>query len=237
MKQMKTLFVTGTGTGIGKTLVTATLAHQLRAAGRSIRVVKPVVTGLDTSALSGDLPSDLSGTDPGILMSAVGEAPTRETLERMSPFRYAAPLAPSLAAAKEGRSLDFDALVTFCRKGAEGPEDLLLIEGVGGVMVPLQDTRTVLDWIAMFATPVLLVTGSYLGALSHTLTALESLHGRGCPVHAIVVSQSEGASVGLHDTIAGLVPFTAAPIFAFPRVDGAEPWRRAPDLTAITASL
>ena len=222
---MRTLFVTGTGTGIGKTLVTAALAYQLRAQGRRARVLKPVVTGLDDTPL-GD-------SDPGVLLAAQGETPTPESLARVAPFRYGAPLAPAMAAAREGRPLSPEAILTFCREAMAGPEDCLLIEGVGGLMVPMTERWTVADWLAALGVPALLVAGSYLGTLSHTLTALEVLARRAIPVQGIIISESEEPTVGLAETISALAPFTQAPILGLPRLRGAEAWRRAPNLIPI----
>ena len=222
---MRTLFVTGTGTGVGKTLVTAALAYQLRAQGRQVRVLKPVVTGLE------DTP--LSESDPGILLAAQGEALTPESLDRMAPFRYAASLAPVMAAAREGRRLSPEALLAFCREAMTGPEDFLLIEGVGGLMVPMTERWTVVDWLGALGVPALLVAGSYLGTLSHTLTALDVLARREIPLQGIVVSQSEGSAVGLAETVSALAPFTQAPLLALSRLSEPEAWRGAPNLIRI----
>ena len=90
----------------------------------------------------------------------------------MSPWRFAAPLAPDMAAAREGRALDFDRPDRVCRHAIDARTDVLLIEGIGGIMVPLDERHTVLDWMVALRLPVLLVAGSYLGTISHTLTAV-----------------------------------------------------------------
>ena len=100
-----------------------------------------------------------------------------------------------MAARRENRSIDFDALVTFSRDAVAGAKDLLLIEGIGGVMVPLNETHTVLDWMAALNIPLVLVAGSYLGSLSHTLTCLDVLARRGLAVKAVVVNETPGSAV------------------------------------------
>lgn len=218
------LFVTGSGTGVGKTLVTAALAHQLRRAGKSVRAVKPVISGY-TPETHGD-------SDTAHLLDSLDESHGNAAIDRVSPFRFVAPLAPDMAAAREGKRLDFAALVRFCRTSAEGPEDVLLIEGVGGVMVPLTDRETVLDWIAAIDTPSLLVAGSYLGTISHTLTAAEALRQRGLPVAGVVISESEESPVPPEETRATLRRFLPGiAIELVPRLVGDAPWRSAPDLT------
>jgi len=86
-------------------------------------------------------------------------------------------------------------------------KQLTLIEGVGGVMVPLTEQRTVRDWMAALRIPAILVTGSYLGSISHTLTAIEALRAASIPIHAIIVSESEASPVPLADTLATIRAF------------------------------
>lgn len=201
---MRILFVTSTGTEIGKTYVTAALARHFKAQGERVSVLKPVLSGFD--------PADFANSDPAILLAALGETPTLKAIERIAPFRYRAPLAPNQAAAKEGRSVDFDAIVRCCEDAANAGGDLLLIEGIGGLMVPLDESRTVLDLIAALGAPILLVTGSYLGTISHTLTAVEVAKSRRLTIEAIAISESEGSTVPLEDTAATIRQFTELPV-------------------------
>jgi dethiobiotin synthetase len=98
-----------------------------------------------------------------------------------------------MAAAREGRSIDFEALLRFSRAGLAGPEEIVLIEGVGGAMVPLDERHTVLDWIQALGIPALVVAGSYLGTISHTLTALAVLRARGTDIVRLVINETEDA--------------------------------------------
>jgi dethiobiotin synthetase len=232
-----TRFITATGTGLGKTLVTAALCHQLRRMGRTVRALKPLVTGFDETSWA--------DSDPAVLLKGLGKWPSFETpaaqasrrmgedLDSIAPFRFAAPLAPSMAAAQEGRAVDLDAVVGFCRAAMAGPDEVLLIEGVGGVMAPLAAGITVLDWIKALACPAILVTGSYLGSLSHSLTALAVLRAAAVPLAGVVVSESADSTVSLEDTVAELMTWTDAPILALPRLTGPEPWQNAPPLTRL----
>ena len=185
-------FVTATGTHVGKTFITAALARQAKALGRSVAVYKPVMSGFD--------PEDPENADAALLLKSLGHDVTSGALEAMSPWRFSAPVAPSVAARLENRVLDFEALVQHGKNVAMSAEDVVLIEGVGGVMVPLDDHHTVLDWIEALGWPVLLVTGTYLGTLSHTLTALSVLRQKNIPVRAIVVNQSENEADSRTDT-------------------------------------
>ncbi len=93
---------------------------------------------------------------------------------------------------------------------------MLLIEGVGGVMVPLDDQRTILDVMMALHLPLILVAGSYLGTISHTLTALDSLYRRDMNVMAIIVSETPGSTVSLDETVAAISRF-ADPVIGLPR--------------------
>ena len=112
-RTMSKLFVTATGTEIGKTLVAAALCHEFRAAGRRVRALKPVLSGYD--------PARLAESDPGILLASLGEAVTEEAVADITPWRFSAPLSPDMAAAREGRRLDLADIVAFCRAGRGRP--------------------------------------------------------------------------------------------------------------------
>lgn len=221
---MRTLFVTSSGTEIGKTLIVTILAHQLRDRGKSVRALKPVVTGFT--------PETAAGSDTALILQSLGDAVTAETIEAVSPWRFAEPLSPDMAAAREGRRIDLDAIVEFCRDVETGDQDVLLIEGVGGVMAPLTETESVLDWMAALDVPVLLVVGSYLGTISHTLTAHETLKGRGLTPDAVIVSESPESPVPPAETKTTLARFLGdLPIALLPRLAAGEAiWRAAPDL-------
>jgi dethiobiotin synthetase len=224
---MRALFITSVGTGIGKTLVTAILCHQLTFAGRMVRALKPVVSGF-----SPDDPAN----DPALILRSLGQDPTPQSIAAIAPWRFARPISPHLAARMEGRTICIDDVAAFCREQALEIDSLLLVEGAGGVMAPIDNAHTGLDLMARLGHPVILVTGSYLGAISHTLTALAALRWRGIVVRGIVVSESDH-SVGLQDTIESLAPFvgTNVPVYALPRLTGSdgEKWRAAPALMAL----
>jgi dethiobiotin synthetase len=202
---MTATFVTATGTEIGKTYVTRLLIAEARAAGRPIAALKPVVTGFDDAAPA--------GSDTALILAALGRPVTPETVAAISPWRFRAPLSPDMAAARERRPIPFDALVDFCRAAG----DAAIIEGVGGAMTPLDHAHTVRDWIAALEVPALLVAGSYLGAISHTLTTLEALAAKRITVRGIVISESAQSPVPPAETAATLARFTAMPIRIVPR--------------------
>ncbi len=208
---MTAIFITGTGTDIGKTFITAGLIRHLRAAGQTVEALKPLTTGF--------YPVEAEGSDPGRLLKALGQQPTLQAIEAISPFRFSAPLSPDMAARREGRSIDFDALVQFCRGAVAKHQGTLFIEGVGGVMVPLGPRYTVVDWMAALKLPVLLVAGTYLGTMSHTLSALEVLKRHNLTVKAIVLNQTPGSPVPSDETVVTLTPLVGGiPIVLLPRL-------------------
>jgi len=210
---MTAYFVTSTGTDIGKTFVTAGLIRYLREAGQPVQALKPVVSGYDSSVVE--------TSDPAVLLRALARPVSADEIEAMAPWRFRAPLSPDLAAAREGRNVDFDALIGFSRSAIDGTSDLLFIEGVGGIMVPLDGTRTVLDWMAALAIPVILVVGGYLGTISHTLTALDVLAQRRLTIAVIVVSESERDTVPLEETVDSIARFAqGVDVIGLPRLPG-----------------
>lgn len=207
---MTAYFVTATGTDIGKTFVAAGLVRALRHSGREASALKPVISGFDEARAH--------ESDSGILLSALGEEVTAQAIAGISPWRFAQPLSPDMAASREGRAIDFDQLIDFCRTAVAGAASgTLLIEGVGGVMVPLNSDHTVLDWMKALGLPVLLVAGTYLGTISHTLTALHALETGGIDVAALVLNESEKSPVPPQKTSAALSRFAAVPIHIVPR--------------------
>ena len=206
---MTTVFVTSSGTDIGKTFVTLRLLAELKAAGRSARALKPIASGFDAA--------QLERSDTGLLLRAQGLAPSAVNIDAVSPWRFAAPLSPDMAAARERRSIPFDELLAVCRAAGK-PGDVTLIEGIGGVMVPLDAEHTVLDWIAALGAPALLVVGSYLGTLSHSLTAVTALRQRGVAIAAVVVSESAEQPMPAAETAATLARFVGTvPVRWLPR--------------------
>jgi len=157
MKDKRGLFITGTDTGVGKTLVTAALALFLRRQGMNVGIMKPVETGVeDPSAL---------GRDARLLQWAAG---SDDAPELVSPYRFKAPLAPSVAAKEEERSIDTTLILEAATQLRE-KHDFLLIEGAGGLMVPLAGGYLLADLVKQLDLPLLVVARTDLGTVNHTL--------------------------------------------------------------------
>lgn len=219
----KRLFITATGTDIGKTFITAALASQAKMLGKTVMAYKPVSTGFGLS------------NDTDVLMQSLKLPSTQANIERVSPWRYQAPLAPSMAARMENRPIDFDALVTWSKKVFSTSEDITLIEITGGIMVPLDDQHTMLDWVEKSEEAALLVTGSYLGTISHTLTALAVLEQRKIPIAGIIINETQDSPVDLIATADELKRWTKAPVIIVKRRASGDDWENVNELKAIFA--
>ena len=211
---MTRVFVTGTGTDVGKTFVVCALTQELRARGRRLRVLKPVATGFDAR--------NAADSDTGRLLTAQGLALTAASVDATTPWRFAAPLSPDMAARREKRTVPFADLIAFCKE--RHAVDLTLVEGIGGIMVPLDKEHTVLDWIEQLSPKVVLVAGSYLGTLSHTLTAVACLQARNLTPTAVVVSESREQPAPPEETAEVLRQrLRGVPIVALPRSEAGAP--------------
>lgn len=173
------LFVTGTDTGVGKTMVSAGLVCAFRDRGIHVGVMKPAETGWP------DSPRGVAGTDGARLREAAGDP---DSLEDIVPVRLAEPLAPAVAAERAGTRVDFAELVTRARAKAARVE-LLLLEGAGGLLVPLDATRTTLDLVIELGAPVLVVAGNRLGVINHTLLTVDRLAAASVTVAGVVLNR------------------------------------------------
>ena len=207
---MTAFFVTSTGTDIGKTYVGCGLLSHWLAQGRKVDAFKPLLSGFN--------PVQLVESDAGRLLSALGRPVNAETLDQVSPWRYTAAISADAAAAKEGKQVEYPAVLAASRAFLGGAHDVALIEGAGGIMAPLSDDRTMLDFAVDIQIPAILVVGSYLGTLSHSLTALSIMEAKKVPVALIIMNETAGSSVPLADNALALARrWAATPVRALQR--------------------
>lgn len=182
---MRGFFVTGTGTEVGKTVVAAVLAQNLRRQGASVAVFKPAVTGLD----------DPGEADHALLRRAAGSS---QSDDQIAPYRYGPPASPHLAAAQADEEVDPEHLRS-CAQTAASAADALICEGVGGLLVPLvqrlpgatcQESATYLvrDLAVDLGLPVVVVAAPGLGTINHTLLTIEAARAVGLDVIAVVLT-------------------------------------------------
>lgn len=175
---MRGLFVTGSDTGAGKTVVAGAIVAALRARGVRVAAYKPVVTGLDEPAEPG-WPRDHE------LLAAVAGA----SVEAVAPHRFGPPVSPHLAAELAGVALDVEAMVVAASAAAaEAGADVLVVEGVGGLLVPLTRDRTVRDLAVALGFPLVVAARPGLGTINHTLLTLEAARAAGLAVAGVVMT-------------------------------------------------
>jgi dethiobiotin synthetase len=172
------LFVTGTDTGVGKTLVGCAIVSGLRARGVDVGVMKPMETGVGP-----DGPEDALA-----LWRAAGEG---DGLEDVCPLRFALPAAPNVAAEAEGREVELERVRPAYERLAARHE-FMLVEGAGGLLVPTRSGSDMGDLARDLELPILVVARAALGTINHTLLTLDVLERRGLPLAGVVVSHSSG---------------------------------------------
>lgn len=184
------VFVTGTGTEVGKTVVAAAIARTLAAEGQRVAVFKPAVTGLE----------DPGETDPELLRRAAGSS---QADEEIAPYRYQPPVSPHLGAEQAGERIDPERLLSTARAAA-APADFLVCEGVGGLLVPLAHvcapmgnkgappSYLVRDLASDLGYPLVVVASPGLGTINHTLLTLEAARTAGLDVAKVVLTPWPG---------------------------------------------
>jgi dethiobiotin synthetase len=180
-----TYLILGTGTDIGKSFLVENLCRILP----QVTAIKPVCTGF--------LHSD-KNSDPTRILTALKLEISEANLNDISPWRFAEPCSPHFL----DEQIDFFAVRNFCQKKIlEAGKKTLLIEAAGGVMTPINNQKTFLDLATELKIPVLLVAGNYLGAISHTLSAVEALKSKGVVVKRIIVNEREESKWSIFETL------------------------------------
>lgn len=204
------IFVTGTGTEVGKTVVAATLARTLAAEGRKVAVFKPAVTGLDEGV----------ETDHALLRRASGSG---QNDEEIAPYRYGPPASPHLAAALAGEEIDPARLREAAANAAAGA-DAIVCEGVGGLLVPLSPAYLVRDLAADLGYPLIVVASPGLGTINHTLLTVEAARTAGLEPAAVVLTPwPEKPSEIERSNRETLADLAGAAVLTLPEIDLADP--------------
>lgn len=220
---MSAVFVTAIGTDSGKTHVSAAILRELAAQGRPALALKPLMSGYS--------PEALETSDAGRLLLAMERPVTSETVGEICWKSFTDWLAPNVAARKAGVALDYAEMLRFVQSRLGVHTGAALVEGAGGVMSPLTDTHTNLDLAADLRLPVMLMASNYLGAVSHTLTALEVLARRDLEVRVIVVTETLPNAGPSQPMIDELARWTKIPLL------GAKFAREPEDDRAVAAEL
>ena len=209
---MAGLFITGTGTDVGKSAVTATLLWYARQQGMDAVPMKPMQTGTE------DHPQGLA-PDFEYYKKVAGYEPDGAELPLQVPYCYEPACSPHLAARVAGDSPDLKHIVD-CARTLEDKHDLVLAEGAGGLLVPVNETQTMRDLAIALAYPVLVVAHAGLGTINHTLLTLEALKVVGLKIRGVVLCAPEPWDMGYieEDNPKAIEQFGEVPVF------GTLPW-------------
>jgi dethiobiotin synthetase len=204
--KVKGVFITGTDTSVGKTVVCGLLAGFLRKSGVNAVTQKWVQTG------EGGRYSDLA-----IHRRLMGlpETVPEDLLEDLCPYRFVHPSSPHLAAKREGRVVDPEVIAAAYRR-LESAHDIVLVEGSGGLLVPLTKETSSCDLAARLGLSVLIVVGNRLGCINHALLTVETVRGRGIPLEGLIfnrISADGNPEELLADNIRIVGEITGAPVF------------------------
>ena len=191
-------FVTGTGTGVGKTLVSCALLHAFRTYGKATVGMKPVAAGCENGKWQ----------DVELLTAASTVAAPRELI---NPYALIPPIAPHIAASRTGINIDIDIIRQACLQLQE-IADLVIVEGVGGFLVPLNDHQDSADMAKALGLPVILVVGMQLGCLNHALLTARAVQTTGLPLAGWVANCIDPQMEALDENVLALEQRLACPL-------------------------
>lgn len=180
------LFATGTDTEIGKTTVSCTLLAAAQARGLRALAFKPAESGCTR-----DPDGELVAADAQRLWQAAGRG---QSLESVCRYRFEEPVAPGVAAVRSGVEVDLGAICQYIRAACEPEPDLALVEGAGGLLVPLSARELIIDLAVALAWPLLIVARPGLGTINHTLLSIEAARSRSLEVRGVVFSDTGGVA-------------------------------------------
>lgn len=214
-------FITGTDTGVGKTLISCALLHALAAQGQCVAGFKPVAAGCDEREQNEDARR----------LRAASTLPL--TYGQVNPYCLPRAIAPHLAARQAGMRIEFARILTSFHE-LTGQTDQVVVEGVGGFWVPLNETQTSADLARELALPVIVVVGLRLGCLNHALLTVAAVAAHGLECAGWVANVLDADMPALQDNIAALRERIAAPLLGVvPRVADAQQAARYLDLSLL----
>ncbi len=205
----KGIFITGTDTGVGKTFVASLIVKALRKNGIDVGVMKPVETGCSQK-------SSILKPDDALLLKRAAQVD--DDIGMINPYRFKEPAAPSIAARKNSIQIKLSK-IKECYKRLAAKHDFMMVEGAGGLLVPLNDKETIVDLIKLLELSVIIIAASRLGAINHTLLTVKCAKQLGVKIHGIIfnnpTAHKEISLVNMEEVkrftdveIIGEIPFT-----------------------------
>ncbi len=224
-KRASGVFVTGTGTEIGKTVVAAVLARTLADEGKSVAVFKPALTGMDEFPGYDEAATMAAGSIVDLPDHAVLRAAARssQTDEEIAPYRFDPPMSPHLAAGLAGVEIDPDRVMAAARAAADGV-DVIICEGAGGLLVPLSPSWTMRSFAVELGYPLVVVSPPGLGSINHSLLTVESARSVGLKVAAIVINPWPAEPTPIEaDNRQTIEALSGVPVLTLPQLDLSDP--------------
>ena len=211
-------FITGTDTGVGKTHMALALIQALRAAGRRVAAMKPIASGCQVT-------NEGLRNDDALQLQAAANVVI--PYQQLNPYAFAPSIAPHIAARQNGQAIDIQRIVVGYHEIA-AQADIVIVEGVGGWQVPIDERHTTVDLAKALGLPVILVVGLRLGCLNHALLTFDAILHANLPLAGWIANQIAPDTLALEDIIATLAARIEAPLL------GRVPWL--PGASAATAS-
>jgi dethiobiotin synthetase len=183
--EKKIYFITAIGTDIGKTFFIEKICQKLMEENELVKAIKPISSGFNED--------DLVNSDSAKILQSLNIEINLNNINKINPWRFKASVSPHFASEIENFSIDFLQVIKFCQQKislAVNEGSFLFIEGAGGVMTPINNNKNYLDLIEELSIPTLLITSNYLGSISHTLCAIESLKSKKIKLEKIIINQN-----------------------------------------------
>jgi dethiobiotin synthetase len=211
-------FITGTDTGVGKTLISCALLHAFAAQGKKVAGMKPVAAGCDEDGLNDDVKKLRAATN---IFASLGQ---------INPYSFLRPVAPHIAAQHAGVSINLDRIFESYKELASQAE-VVIVEGVGGFQVPLNDKQDSTDLAIALGLPVILVVGIRLGCINHALLTARAINDCGLKLGGWIANILDANMDALNENIQTLQQILKAPLLA------TVAYQTSPDAAAISAQL
>jgi len=214
MKKQKKIFITGTDTDVGKTLITTTLIHQLQSKNQTVTAIKPVAAGCDV------IDGKLVNSDALILQKAMNQ---KLSYAQVNPIALKSAIAPHIAATEEGIQLSVENLQKECNL-QQYQSDFILVEGAGGWLVPLNKQETFADFVQAESFEVILVVAMKLGCINHALLTIQNIKMRGLKLVGWIANSTSSAMPYLKENIQTINSVIHSPLLAeIPFIDSDSP--------------
>ena len=181
MGKNKNIFITSTGTNIGKTYCTVEILKEMLHRKVLFNAYKPILSGFNIY--------NIKDSDSYKILKTNNKEPEIEDIKEISPWLFEKPIAPSIAAKKENKSLKYNDVLEWCLKKSDN-KIINIFEGAGGLLVPIEKTKTILDLMKDLNSKVVLVVGNYLGSVSHTLSAIQNLQHANLQIINIIINKN-----------------------------------------------